>query len=430
MTTHARLSPSSRHRWGLCPGSVREEAKYPEPPSGPAAADGTHSHTLLEHCIKHDTWPASLIGLEMEDHEGKFVVDDERAARVQVAVDYINGRPGSVASETRVDPAFLVGRRDLAGTVDVTIYDAASQALEIVDYKDGVGVIDAAFNPQLEQYALGVLASIEANRIPVQNVTMTIVQPRNKVRGLPTVSSHTVSASYILNDVRREILDQAYAVDAPDAPLVPGEKQCRWCRAKGACPALTQSAMKEIGIMFQPVPQAEPTEPVDIVQQAAKQDPATMTGEQLQQILMAAPLVRQLIEAAEAEAQRRLEAGQPVPGYKLVNGRGSRSWSLPEDQIAEKLVKMGIPKGALYETKIVSPAKIEKLSWEKRDGTKVSLSPRQLRTLEQEYVVKTVGKPTIAPESDSRPAVTTNAAPMFDAVPAAPAAPSLPSWLS
>ena len=51
MSTHANLSPSKRHRWALCPGSIREEAKYPDDTSGPAASDGTHSHTLLEHCI-------------------------------------------------------------------------------------------------------------------------------------------------------------------------------------------------------------------------------------------------------------------------------------------------------------------------------------------------------------------------------------------
>ena len=46
MTTHSKLSPSARSRWGACPGSVREEAKYPKQPSGAAAIDGTHSHTL------------------------------------------------------------------------------------------------------------------------------------------------------------------------------------------------------------------------------------------------------------------------------------------------------------------------------------------------------------------------------------------------
>jgi hypothetical protein len=154
-----------------------------------------------------------------------------------------------------------------------------------------------------------------------------------------------------------------------------------------------------------------------------------MSDDQIRQIMEAAPLMRQLIEGVEKEAQRRLESGQSITGLKLVNGRGSRAWTLPEDEMAEKLIKMGIPKTAIYETKLVSPAKAEKLTWEKRDGTKVSLTDRQLKLMNQEYVAKLAGKLTVVPESDARPAVTTNAAPMFSAVEVAPATESLPSWL-
>jgi hypothetical protein len=183
--------------------------------------------------------------------------------------------------------------------------------------------------------------------------------------------------------------------------------------------------MKEIGVMFQPT--VNPAH--DVSQQSADKDPATMSDDQIRQIMEAAPLMRQLLEGVEKEAMRRMQAGQSIPGLKLVNGRGSRVWSLPEDEIAEKLVKMGIPKTAIYETKLVSPAKAEKLTWEKRDGTKVSLTDRQLKRMEQEYVTKLAGKLTVAPESDERKAVTMNAAPLFSAVEAAPAAESLPSWL-
>ena len=178
--------------------------------------------------------------------------------------------------------------------------------------------------------------------------------------------------------------------------------------------------------MFQPTV----TNPMDVAQQSADKDPTTMSDEQIRQIMEAAPLMRQLLEGVEKEALRRLEAGIPVPGLKLVHGRGSRAWALPEEEMAEKLIKMGIPKGAIYETKLVTPAKAEKLTWEKRDGTKMQLSERQLKTMDREYVVKMAGKLTVVPESDSRPAVITNAAPMFSAVEAAPAAESLPSWLS
>ena len=429
MSDHAKLSPSKRSRWALCPGSIREEAKYPDTGSGPAAADGTHSHTLLEHCIKTGEHPLSLTGNSVVDHEGSFVIDATRAERVLVALDYVEKRVAEynglcqVISETKVDPAFLLGRSDLSGTVDIQII--GGDTLELIDYKDGMNVVTAEGNLQLEQYAYGVLAGYKLpvnGDYPIVTVRMTIIQPKLALRGMPAITSHDVSVRDLLSRMGI-IVTQAAATDAPDAPLVPGESQCKFCRAKGSCSALASNVMKEVGIMFQPVV----SQTLDVAQQSADKDPTTMDDAQIAQIMDAAPLMRQLLEGVEAEALRRLQAGQSIPGLKLVNGRGSRAWALPEEQMAEKLVKMGIPKGAIYETKLVTPAKAEKLTWAKRDGSKVTLTERQLKTMETEYVVKMAGKLTVAPESDGRPAVVLNAAPLFSAV-ETPA--ELPAWLS
>ena len=427
MSGHARLSPSSRHRWALCPGSIREEAKFPEQDSGPAAIDGTHTHTLLEFCIEDGiSDAAALVGTKFDDHEGSFVVDADRAARVNVALDYISQRVAvfngmaQVIPESRVNPKRLTGREDLSGTVDVQII--GGDVLEIVDFKDGMGVVSAEGNLQLEQYAIGKLA--ECDEYPWREVRMTIIQPKLALKGMPPISTWTVSVEYLL-DRAKVLSTEAKATDDPNAPLVPGESQCKFCRAKGSCAALASNVMKEVGIMFQPVV----SETLDVAQQSADKDPATMDDAQIRQIMEAAPLMRQLLEAVEKEALRRLESGKTIPGLKLVHGRGSRCWAFSDDEMADKLIKMGIPKTAVYETKLVSPAKAEKLTWEKRDGTKVSLTDRQLKRMEQEYVTKLAGKLTVVPESDSRQAVITNAAPMFSAVEAAPAAESLPSWL-
>ena len=437
MTAHAMLSPSKRSRWALCPGSIREEAKYPDTGSGPAAADGTHSHTLLEHCIKNGlSDPMDQVGETFTDHEGTFMVDADRAARVKSAIEYIDQRKTElilsgvrgayILTETRVDPEHLLGRSDLSGTVDVQIL--GGDTIELIDYKDGMGVVKAEGNLQLEQYAYGVLAGYKLpvnGAYPFSTVRMTIIQPKLALRGMPAITSHEVSVRDLIANMGA-IISQAAATDKPDAPLVPGESQCKFCRAKGSCAALAGSVMKEVGIMFQPVV----TETLDVAQQSADKDPTTMAAAQLRQIMEAAPLMRQLLDGVENESLRRLKAGQAIPGLKLVNGRGSRAWALPEDQIAEKLVKMGVPKTAVYETKLVSPAKAEKLTWKKRDGTDMQLSERQLKTMESEYVSKLAGALTVVPESDGRPAVIMNAAPIFSAVEVAPAAESLPSWLS
>lgn len=425
--SHAQLSPSRRHRFKLCPGSVREEDKYPEGPSGPAAIDGTHSHTLLEHCIKGDLIsPRDCVGVTLEDHEGKFVVDADRAERVQVAIEYIRNRVNSfngsanVIAEQRVDPSYLLGNDSMAGTVDVQIL--GDGVIEIIDYKDGIIPVDATL--QLEQYAVGVLSQlrIPANLMyPYHSVRLTTIQPKLAFRGLDPITTNIADIKYFLDDVVGSLAAEAYAVKQPDAPLIPGESQCKYCRAKASCSALASNVMKEVGVMFTAI-----ESPLDLAQQSANKDPATMDDAQLRQILEAAPLMRQLLDAVEAEAQRRLESGQSVPGFKLVHGRGSRAWAFPEDDMAEKLVKMGIPKGSIYVTKLVSPAQAQKLTWEKRDGTKCQLTKRQIERMEQEYVSKMAGKLTVVPESDSRPAVVTNAASLFAAVEETPA---LPDWL-
>ena len=418
--SHATLSPSKRVRWSACPGSVREERAYPEQPSGPSAIDGTHSHTLLEHCIKAGCAdPTTMVGVKMKDHDGEFVIDADRAARVKIAIDYIarRGENAVVAAEMRVDPRWLTARTDLAGTVDVQIHHLGERWLEIIDYKDGMNDAWDSALLQMEQYAVGVLSQFQAaspDQYPFDKVILTVIQPKLALKGGAAIRSVEYSIARVLGEVVESIVAQAAATDAPDAPLVPGEQQCRYCAHRGACSALATQALQVV-------------DRVDLSVSAADKDPTTMTDEQIVQIMEAAPLMRQLLDGVEKEAQRRLEAGVPIPGLKLVNGRTSRSWRLSEDEMAEKLVKLGIPKGAIYETKLVSPAKAEKLTWKKRDGTEVQLSKRQLDLLDKEYVARTLGKPVVALASDSRPAVQTNAAPLFSAV--EKPADTLPAWL-
>lgn len=414
MSTHAQLSPSKAHRWTVCPGSIREEAKYPDT-SGPAAVDGTHSHTLLEKSIMDDRDPMTYVGETLSDHEGEFVVDKDRANRVANAYAHIKHRAAeldadAIIAETRVNPALLLDRNDCSGTVDVQI--RAGTHIDIIDYKDGMGVVDVKDNKQLELYALGVLAENLGN---IQTIRMTIIQPKLAMRGMKAITSYDMLAVDLLARVD-QYKAAAAATDKSDAPLVPGDSQCKFCKAKGSCGALASNVMEAIG-MFKSI---------DIAQQAADKNPNELSDDQIREIVESAPLVRQLLEAVEAEALRRFEAGVTIPGLKAVYGRGTRAWALPEEEMADKLTKMGIPKSSIFETKLITPAKAEKLTWEKKDGEKKQLSDRQLKTLETEYIKKSQGKLTIVPESDHRQAVVLDAAPMFGAVNSEP---EIPAWL-
>lgn len=445
MSTHALLSPSKRYRWANCPGSIREEKNYPEESSGPAAIDGTHTHTLLERALAFSLPPSTFIGKRLDDHEGDFIVDADRATRAGLCFDYVQTRISEhnglceVKAETKVNPEWLLGRDDMGGTVDVII--VGGDTLELVDYKDGMNDAWESAKLQLEQYAYGVLAGykIPINLpYPFTKVRMTVVQPKLSLKGGQPIRSAETTVKELLDNLGT-IVSQAHRTDQPDAPLIPGDLQCKYCPVK-ACSARAQKAMESVEMMF-PKPGdtftiqgvMDPSDPTrekvmvntvgdnrDLAFQAADKDPHTMTDQQLAQLLEAAPLVRQMIENAEAEVLDRLKRGIKVPGFKLVNDRGSRNWSLPEDQMAERLIKMGIPKSEVYETKLVSPAKVEKLKWKaKKGGEEVvkQLTERQLATLEKDYITKTSGKIKVAPESDSRPAITVDAAPLFAAIP-------------
>jgi hypothetical protein len=357
--------------------------------------------------------------------------------RVKVATDYIRSRVvetlgmATVIAEQRVNPQWLLSRDDLDGTVDVQIHDPLNEVLEIIDYKDGMNDAWDSAILQMEQYAVGALAELKIakpNPYPFKTVRMTVIQPKLPLRGGQAIRSVDYPVEKVVDEVGRTIVIEAAATDRPDAPLVPGEKQCRYCAAKGGCAALSTKALQVV-------------DTVDITASAAEKDPTKMTDEQIVQIMEAAPLLRQMLEGVEKEAQVRLERGVSISGLKLVNGKGHRAWKLSDEEMAERLIRMGIPKSAVYITKVISPAQAKQLVWERtRNGAKVeaSLSERQIKTLEQEYtvetfeqefVVKTVGKPVVALAADSRPAVTLNAAPLFSVVQSEVPV-ELPAWLS
>lgn len=425
MSAHAKLSPSARHRWQKCPASVRVCQQYEgDGKSSPAAVDGTHSHTLLEECIKHAADATLYVGQTIKDNDGEFTVEMDRAARVQVALDYVSRRvkdlPGAaVHSEKLVDPFRLLGRSDMSGTVDIHII--ADRYLEVIDYKDGMARVPAVGNPQLQQYVFGILAEhvSDDGTFPFDNIRLTIIQPKLALKGEPVIDSWEVSIEEAA-EWYADLMAEAVATDDQNAPFVPGEKQCHYCAHAGNCSAATKFAFGKSGIEF---------ENMDFAREAAEKPSDSLTDEQLRGIIEAAPMLRKMIENAEDEALRRIQKGHPVEGIKAVKGAGRRGWKDDEEVVAQRLIRMGVPKGSVWETKLVSPSAVEKLRWTKRDGTAKQLSERQLATVMDELVSKSEGKLTVVPAADKRPAVEfANLEQMFGSADAQSA--NLPTWLS
>ena len=181
---------------------------------------------------------------------------------------------------------------------------------------------------------------------------------------------------------KRRAAEAAELTRQPDAPLVPGEKQCRFCKAKATCPAL----------------RAEVTE---VVSGSATLDefltPDMATGDNYLSVAMSkVGLVEDWCKAVRAEVERRLLAGQTVDGFKLVEGRrGNRKWS--SDAEVEALFKsFRLRQDEMYDYSLISPTKAEKLlkdtpkRWEKAEA----------------LISRAEGKPSVAPATDKRSSLT------------------------
>ena len=132
-----------------------------------------------------------------------------------------------------------------------------------------------------------------------------------------------------------------------------------------------------------------------------------LTNEQLAEIYGQADFLESWLKAIRDRVNSELNAGHPVPGFKLVTGKqGNRAW---RDEVeAEELLKsFRLKQDQMYSQKVISPTQAEKLL--KKD------SPRRWTKVEA-LITRSDGKPTIAPESDPRPALNVNPVNDFDDV--------------
>ncbi len=380
MSAHAKLSPSGAHRWMVCHGSVALEAPFPDSSSS-FAAEGTLAHEIASECLISGADPAQVIGQPAIVDGFDFIIDQTMVDHVKdymkLVREYAEG--GELLVEKRVGIGHLTGEEGAGGTSDAIIIKGSE--IIIVDLKYGMGVrVDADNNPQLMIYALGALNEYDLIG-DFDTVTMVIHQPR-----LNHVSEYSIPISELLtfaDDVRHA----ADKVRWEDPALVPGEKQCKFCKAKAVCPALRAEMADVVG------GSADLSDFADLV---AREITSETSDNYLPVAMSKIEMIEQWCKAVRAETERRLLAGQPVTGYKLVEGRaGNRDWR--DAKVVEEMMKktFRMRDDQVYDFKLISPTKAEKVFKE---------NPKRWANL-QEQIVRSEGKPSVAPATDKRPAM-------------------------
>jgi len=361
---HAKLSPSSAHRWLNCPASVRACEGIPNTGSA-AALEGSIAHELADVVLKGERRSAAdYVGSKLEvypDHK----ITNEMADYVQEYVEYVRNLGGDQFYEVSVDYSHFVP--DGFGTSDAVVL--VGQTLYVIDLKYGKGVqVFAEENEQAQLYALGALNDFDY--LDIQNVVCVIVQPRlDHIDEWQT----TPEALYKFGEYASQKAEEA--IDGT-TKRVAGEKQCKFCPAKPTCFALKKLTEDTILTIFEDM-DVKPLE--------------TLGDDQLRRAIENKKLIISWLDAVESLVTERLNNGEQFEGFKLVAGRSLRQWF---KESATEIFLVGELGDQAYNKKILSPAQAEKALGKSK------------KALLDKYIVKPNGKPTLAPESDKRPSIT------------------------
>jgi len=361
LTKHSNVVGGSTAKRVIgCPGSVALCAKMPPKPSSKYADEGTLLHSVMDKILADGVTPESLIGMQYEDITLTQELLDEKVYPALKALDEIDpNKEMEYATETRVGFGDFLpgvfGSTDLLGRIGRRAF--------ILDWKFGSGVaVDATDNPQLMFYAAAAMRTPEVQWVfdECDEVECIIVQPPSVKRWVTTTKR--------IKLFEQELATAVKISSMPDAPLNAGE-HCRWCAAKPTCPKMTGLADRTLHAQ------------IDILNVA-----------QIAEYLKKADMLEQWIADVRGLAHQVLDAGKPVPGFKLVAKRAIRSWS-DEDQALVAMMNEGIPEEELTTVKVISPAQAEKVL--KKHG----------KQLPANQVVAVSSGSTLVEESDPRPAV-------------------------
>ena len=390
---HALLSASSAARWLKCTAAPRFEEGLPEQTSA-YAEEGRLAHALAElkvlkkfTLMNNRTYNTRLNKIKKDplyNPEMDKTTDLYLEHLVELAMTY-NSTP-TVAAEVRVDYSAYVPEG--SGTCDCVMI--GGDTLCITDYKHGKGIpVSATGNPQMQLYALGALNRYSAIfGDAIKRVRMNIDQPR--------LDSYTTDAITVdeLRAWGESIKPTAQKAFSGLGEFVPGD-HCRFCRGKALCRARANinTALED----FKDCIPAGTVKPGELMpQEAAHIGPhgnevhPLLTDAEVGDLLIRGQHLIQWYKDLEEYATQTLLNGGEIPGWKLVAGRSIRTFT-DQDAAVQAVIAAGYDEALVYDRKPKTLSELEKLMGKAEFAEKIG-----------SFVVKPLGKPTLAPASDKR----------------------------
>lgn len=125
-----------------------------------------------------------------------------------------------------------------------------------------------------------------------------------------------------------------------------------------------------------------------------KMESDLLSNEEIAQLIPVAEFLKKWASSFLENVNSRALKGESFPGYKLVEGKSTRTW-INQDNALNTLVKAGYEKSILMTSPTLnSVAEIEKL-----------IGKTKFKEEFSDLVSRSAGKPTLVVESDKRPAL-------------------------
>lgn len=384
--SHAEASPSQLPRIILCPGSRRKVKQHKRPQETVYAEEGTMLHRVVFlriQCKYQKYLKSPAVYKDLTNELSVYDLNRDQLSAVCSCMDYLEDviREIELTSELlyirleqETSLAWL-GLPEVEGHSDVVIYSRDRR--DVLDWKFGQGIfVSPVANAQAVAYLGGSFNS--AKELAMVDACYThIVQPR-----LDNMSCERYTKTALMEFLTDVIKPQVLLSREPDAPVVPGEKQCKFCVGV-TCAERVYMAREFASKVF-----------ADYVEGKPAKDFVPL--EELGDLLEKAKLVEQFIKDLSVEVLSHCLNGKEYPGYKVVEGRSYRSWV--DEDVAMKFLlacaddpEYDFELEDLYESKFVSPAKAEKLNkqFKKADEFKILWH-------------KPSGQAVLVPDSDPR----------------------------
>lgn len=379
---HSELGGSSAYRYMNCSGSVQLMKQHNlRSAETEHTKSGTLAHKLAELAL------SEFLELKrtnsIRNPQFQKLAEESDQELVQFAKDWREYMWEKVFHSFLTDKAYWIEKKfffnekfDMFGTADLAVIytdDSGKRVGVVADFKSGYYEVEAKNNAQLFFYANALADWFQKKtKKKLDYVRMVIFQPKSE-----TPYKEAKATWKQLQAWKKKLTKPAFQLYVEKKPKFKVGDWCKFCPAQTHCTKYSNDLIASTNL----------EEIKDVTIEPNLPTPERLSDDVLARVVLYASRLEKFIKECKRYAINRATNGAPLPGLKVIERAGRRSWLECEDKIAKALIKMGLEDP--YQRKLLPFGQVEK-----------ELGKGKI----DKFLRKNRGSLALVPEDDERPA--------------------------